>query len=568
MNQEFESLSENRSEFLSILFIDLHWHSWYYFASMLNHSTAKASFYFVTGGDLSLESVSFFYDQEIGELKSLRGRSQGVNHNYHSFLWSPAVRALAVLILKTCASTNTSDEEVCLIGEDGSLASTLDYSLGKNTAWISDMFGCDIEGVPYARQIFLRMNPERKRPGPVMISVNPQILRYDSIKIYLDGVEVREPKDLLSLAKSIEDQHSVRKGSPGEYRLKSVVSKADLKLPDLDDSFGPPRQKISTYVSNFQVFTTSLDLEQDLLRCLRSRVIERKFGFLGPKSAEAWADLCSSGRYSYFHDDLALIKSVAPKIAEHIHQQCQVISVWPGTGHKELAFLQAMRKNNDATLTLLDSSQKMLSLAIERLEGLRENADYYIADFMQSNILSTICSRVRRSAAPNVLTFFGNTLGSHSQSSILQIVRSALARQDYVLFGVQASAETDIETDKELQKILEQYESPEFRRVNLSSLNYAGIDPAAGAVEIESRRDRFFPALWIIETYFRFTKEYRLQYNGDTIFFSEGERIQLSAFYQYTLSMIDRILHGQGFNVVQTFSSPANCVLLLCQPDK
>ena len=49
------------------------------------------------------------------------------------------------------------------------------------------MFGTTSSGEAFAGRLFRRSNPNRKRPGPVVISVNEKILSAVSIEARLDG---------------------------------------------------------------------------------------------------------------------------------------------------------------------------------------------------------------------------------------------------------------------------------------------------------------------------------------------------------------------------------------------
>ena len=75
-------------------------------------------------------------------------------------------------------------------------ASALDSSLAKKPKWILDMFGLDGADTPMCQRMFLRRNPEKKRPGPVWVFLNASFLNPVDISIWLDG---RELSDVLGL---------------------------------------------------------------------------------------------------------------------------------------------------------------------------------------------------------------------------------------------------------------------------------------------------------------------------------------------------------------------------------
>jgi hypothetical protein len=88
-------------------------------------------------------------------------------------------------------------------GEANSMAASLDYAISKQPTWLTEMFGCDQDGISLARRMILRTNPERKRPGPVTLGLNMNYVAVENISIILNG---KTPTDeqLLGLSRSLE----------------------------------------------------------------------------------------------------------------------------------------------------------------------------------------------------------------------------------------------------------------------------------------------------------------------------------------------------------------------------
>jgi hypothetical protein len=155
------------------------------------------------GDDVSLSEVSFCASPGHTPILSMRG--SGIGHTgYNLFPWTKAVRALAVLFLKTaiCRKSRLQrilvpPRETFLAGERGSLASSLDYALSKQPIWLADMFGVDTNGVTLAKRFITRTNSERKRPGPVTLSVRDSSTL--SISIILNERLLEDVDGLLSL---------------------------------------------------------------------------------------------------------------------------------------------------------------------------------------------------------------------------------------------------------------------------------------------------------------------------------------------------------------------------------
>ena len=125
-----------------------------------------------------------FQDSVHGNFRrSVRGKTGGPFRTAGSFQWTSAVKALALLLIKT----KSAPMEALLRGDANSLAASLDYAISKRPVWLTDMFGCDQQGISFARRLILRTNPERKRPGPVTLGINQMYISTDSITVYVNG---------------------------------------------------------------------------------------------------------------------------------------------------------------------------------------------------------------------------------------------------------------------------------------------------------------------------------------------------------------------------------------------
>ena len=131
-----------------------------------------------------LTEVVFKESTSGEERRSIRGKTGGAFRSAGSFQWTAAVKALGVLLVQTALNPKNG----AMQGHTGSLAASLDYALSKQPIWLSEMFGCDKHGISFARRMILRTNPERKRPGPVVLAVNHFYLPASAIEVHVDGV--------------------------------------------------------------------------------------------------------------------------------------------------------------------------------------------------------------------------------------------------------------------------------------------------------------------------------------------------------------------------------------------
>lgn len=168
---------------------------------------AKFSLYFV--GDEAPELHETVFVQPIlgQERRSVRGKRAGAYEGYSTFQWTKAVQGLSVLFLR--ARMRLSGENSCsfsvpqLIGDNLSLAASLDYALDKQTTWLLDMFGWDRNGLALARRAIYRTNPGRKRKGPVALSLNPNFLPPEDVEIYFNQQPITKSSVLQELCHKI-----------------------------------------------------------------------------------------------------------------------------------------------------------------------------------------------------------------------------------------------------------------------------------------------------------------------------------------------------------------------------
>ncbi len=165
--------------------------------------TTKISLFFQASAGLTLEKTKFEHSA-VGVRECTRGRI-GIG-TCGSFQWSSAVQSLAFLVVQSAANSKAPESYPTLRGDKGSPAASLDYAMGKSPNWIIDMFGLDFVGQPLAKRVIRRMNPERKRPGPVTVYLSEALLVHGLIEVYIGEQRIVDTESLTELAQRIEGE--------------------------------------------------------------------------------------------------------------------------------------------------------------------------------------------------------------------------------------------------------------------------------------------------------------------------------------------------------------------------
>jgi hypothetical protein len=139
------------------------------------------------------------------KLRSVRGKTTGaIVEALGTFQWTSAVRALCAVLVRAKIASVEGSTPTPLWGEAGSLASSLDYAICKQPLWLVEMFGTLPTGDCVAKRLFRVTNSSRKRPGPVVVGLNSNLLSAENIEFYWEGVSCSDAALLRCLLKNIE----------------------------------------------------------------------------------------------------------------------------------------------------------------------------------------------------------------------------------------------------------------------------------------------------------------------------------------------------------------------------
>ena len=144
---------------------------------------------FAGGADVQLIEVRFSDAGTTTQRITVRGKTAGAFRNAGTFQWTSAVRGLCILFARAKMASISGEEITAghIVGLRASLAASLDYAITKQPVWIRDMFGTDALGGALAQRLISRTNPNRKRPGPVILGLNERALAAADVSITWNG---------------------------------------------------------------------------------------------------------------------------------------------------------------------------------------------------------------------------------------------------------------------------------------------------------------------------------------------------------------------------------------------
>jgi hypothetical protein len=163
--------------------------------------------HFAGNADVQLVEARFI-DRVSGATRvTVRGKTAGAFRDAGTFQWTSAVRGLCILLGKSKMVHLVGDghSTANISGLQGSLAASLDYAITKQPIWIREMFGSDMQGNTLAQRLISRTNPNRKRPGPVVLALNERAVSLADIVIFWNGKSVEAVETMKSLLLNLGD---------------------------------------------------------------------------------------------------------------------------------------------------------------------------------------------------------------------------------------------------------------------------------------------------------------------------------------------------------------------------
>lgn len=168
--------------------------------------------HFVGEADVQLSEARFIDTTTATDRVTVRGKTAGAFRDAGTFQWTAAVRGLCILFARARVSKLLGDDSTParVIGGRGTIAAALDSAITKQPMWIRDVFGNDNRGHALAQRLISRTNPNRKRPGPVILSVNERALSASEIVIIWNNKKIKSLQGLRKLLLGLGDEEQAQ----------------------------------------------------------------------------------------------------------------------------------------------------------------------------------------------------------------------------------------------------------------------------------------------------------------------------------------------------------------------
>lgn len=336
------------------------------------------------GSSVELDSTLFRCPLDSQEYRAVRGKIAHGSGRAGTFTWTAGVIGLSCSLVKAKLASLRPDVD-CWITATGlssaesHFAVSLDSALSKNPNWLVDMFGTDSHGISLSRRLFVRINGERKRPGPVIVALNSHFVSPKNIFVELNGkplTDIASLENLLGLLASERTAVSLvvngalpcDKTLPADYPAKlSLASHTTasprppvLNHPHADVASKQMPQSLTQGTVQMQI--------NHIAHRVRSYLLNPSLGDIG---AEPWS--CSDAI-------LGLIRHPDHRDSVALHAERLIEVVRPDTNSDAL----------DPPIALATSLMALVELhALDEISlGLREKAHSYAVDVLR--MLSTI----------------------------------------------------------------------------------------------------------------------------------------------------------------------------------
>lgn len=295
-----------------------------------------------------------------------------------------------------------------------------------------------------------------------------------------------------------------------------------------------------------------------ILDALRQREIDPSLLYSGLRQTLRWIDLHHAVSPAQRDPAIAaLYDSAFRRAAEGSRGNViNVVSLACGDGTKDTRCLQLARELNRTVIyTPIDVSLEMVltaeQTATKALRGLQTTP--LLCGLAHCTVLPALIKNFDPSGADRIVLFLG-TIHNFWPPDILRSLIYPVRSQDHLLIGANLAPSKNY--DAAVEKILAQYDNEPTRRWLSGALSELNVTPEDGALEFSLVPAESLPSLKRIQADFVFSRQKQINFFGEQLSFSAGEKLRVFYSYRFTAEHLRTFFAQSRLAIAEQWIAP------------
>ena len=297
---------------------------------------------------------------------------------------------------------------------------------------------------------------------------------------------------------------------------------------------------------------SDLELDKELIDCLKNRSLEQKFLYLDEGADIYYQAVCDSSHKDDvgFSEDDKYYDFFTKQFNKN--QRFALISLGCGNSLLEREVLRRLKREGyNFSYFGVDSSRPMLDLAVKNLADLGSNCHFLCADITQEDFRDEL-TQMTDDFDCRAFLFLGGTIGNVNQTHIIDSLYIILKRNDLLFLDIRIRRSLDNSEDLRLFNFYSSYLSNEkMRPFLLAPISCLGIDNNRGTLNLEMVKERSVGAL-LFKFIFLVNKKIVLKLRNEVIHLLPEEKIELLNIRAYYPDILTSFFKEHGFKLVQS----------------
>lgn len=299
-----------------------------------------------------------------------------------------------------------------------------------------------------------------------------------------DNIEIKQPSDILGVnyARYIfneSERNFENTLRTAANKIKSAIIERHKRRREHKDFFlerGDFRESIVD--ASVDVTISDYDLYDQWIQSIkRGEKIKEELLYWERKTAKKWLEY-----EDFTNQSFDLISAIGHEVKRNFNDSFDLISLGPGSGKKDIAFLDnAINRNSLYWYYPIDISSHLLFTTLKNVTGEFDDSTLKVKG-IRANFISLEHLRFvyRYTNHLNIFTLFGNTLGNYPENMLINRVKRSMFDNDIFIIEVNnIEGFENIRTSK--------YNNRNYQEFILEPLKSLGISPKLSSLEFEEK---------------------------------------------------------------------------------